>query len=653
MSSSNLPRLQFSFGSSSGFTPSGISGFSDLRPAAIVRELIQNSLDAAIEANVRPAKIRIRLTCCKKEEIPSIQEYEKAFDLAVATHTRKKELSSQASRVVDVIQKSLNQKKQVVLSVLDNGIGLDDSRMNALLSDGISVKGGSAMGTYGNGHSTIIPASDLRYVLYGGVNSEGNRIGSGHAVLASSKKVGQPQPMSGDGFLIQEMKDGSHVCATGQNLHPLIAKDIDWIVENFERGTVVIVPAFNYFRREEENLWDLVSKSASHSFFSAIHEGRLIVEFEDLRSDYQNSDLQILDRGKLKGVLEEGKEKKRKTQGDFMSGARAYSAYDTFCKGEKDIIETKQGHIEIRWMYDSTDSGITRIDLCRNGMWITDEKNIPGLRYAFSDRKPFHAVLMLDSERGGKLHEFVRNAEGPLHNEIHPKQRLKEEEVQALKKSFTQIKEWLECKISKIESDSYMPDDFLALDFGGQGEGGKNNPSFWGIPEVINKYVPSKSYTETNVGPGPRRSKGETKRLSTSQNSRPQPQLGPMFTATSVAVGANCQRIYVECKGRLSDAQLRLCVDQNLDATCDLRSKRNDTEAIVLREIQIDGKSVARSKLIGENGHIKGVHLGSIKPDDNFDIIVEYSLPPGLILPPDHQPTLRVDIFKGEALADS
>ena len=36
-------------------------------------------------------------------------------------------------------------------------------------------------------------------------------------------------------------------------------------------------------------------------------------------------------------------------------------------------------------------SGNTRVDLCRNGMWITDDKNIPGFYYKFQDRIPFHA----------------------------------------------------------------------------------------------------------------------------------------------------------------------------------------------------------------------------------------------------------------------
>ena len=57
-------------------------------------------------------------------------------------------------------------------------------------------------------------------------------------------------------------------------------------------------------------------------------------------------------------------------------------------------------------------------------MWITNDKNIPGFSYGFQDRKPFHALLLLDSGNGGRLHELVRNAEGPLHDKLDVKQRL-------------------------------------------------------------------------------------------------------------------------------------------------------------------------------------------------------------------------------------
>ena len=79
-------------------------------------------------------------------------------------------------------------------------------------------------------------------------------------------------------------------------------------------------------------------------------------------------------------------------------------------------MRTQLGKIQVRIRKRS--SGSQRLDLCRNGMWITDDKRIPGFYYAFRDRKPFHAILLLDSGSGGRLHELVRNAEGPLHDKL-------------------------------------------------------------------------------------------------------------------------------------------------------------------------------------------------------------------------------------------
>ena len=60
------PDLQFGFSTDrAGFTPAGIAAFSDLRPAAVVRELIQNSLDAAlIEAREPCAHVRFERSAC-------------------------------------------------------------------------------------------------------------------------------------------------------------------------------------------------------------------------------------------------------------------------------------------------------------------------------------------------------------------------------------------------------------------------------------------------------------------------------------------------------------------------------------------------------------------------------------------------------------
>ena len=336
--------LRFGPGSPSGFTPSGIAGFSDLRPAAVVRELIQNSLDAAVEANVPKAKVRFQLTHEKTRDIPGMKAYKKAFLDAKRTHKDMGGgmLPSQAARVVKVMEKALMQDGHEVLSVLDNGIGLDTAKMTALLSDGVSAKGGTATGTFGNGHSVAIPASNLRYVLYGGITKTGERIGAGHAVIASSVNPNEQYQRSGDGFLVRDFTSGSYNYANGFALPRLIAKNLDDIHEHSRHGTAVIISAFNHFRQAKSrtSLWDMVSKAAASNFFQAIQEGRLVIQVED-RSPRNSMPPVTLDASNLSDVLEANRGEKRAR--GFLSGQKAFSAHKSLCFGKNHVVKTSLG----------------------------------------------------------------------------------------------------------------------------------------------------------------------------------------------------------------------------------------------------------------------------------------------------------------------
>ena len=67
-------------------------------------------------------------------------------------------LTDNAKQVVDTITDARDRDTCSVLAVLDNGIGLDATTMDALLSDGTSAKRDAASGSYGNGHMVAIPA---------------------------------------------------------------------------------------------------------------------------------------------------------------------------------------------------------------------------------------------------------------------------------------------------------------------------------------------------------------------------------------------------------------------------------------------------------------------------------------------------------------
>ena len=634
--------LQFGPGSPSGFTPSGIASFSDLRPAAVVRELIQNSLDAAVEAGVPTANVLFRAARRKAHDIPSMTAYRKAFAAAVRTHEDMGggQLPSQAERVVQVIGDAVSANEQDILVVLDNGIGLSPGKMTALLSDGVSAKGAGSTGTFGNGHSVAIPASDLRYVLYGGVTADGSRIGAGHAVLASSVVRNQQYQTSGDGFLITGFRDGFYEFAEGTSLPALIAESLNEIEQSSGHGTVVIISAFNNFR-ETASLWDLVSKAAACNFFQAISEGRLVVQVEDRRHG-KSGMAKSVDRLTLSAVLETNREEKR-TQA-FLSGQRAFDAHDTLQYGKRHVFKTTLGEIQVRIRERS--SGTCRVDLCRNGMWITDDKNIPGFYYGFQDRKPFHALLLLDSCSGGRLHELVRNAEGPLHDKLHIKQRLSIARAKELRAAFRAIRDQLRSVVAEVGSETYSPDDFLALDFGGDGPGGNAQPSFWGTPERVTRREPGYSYDESQPGSGTDDG-GRTKQQQSipSRPERPRPVLPSLFQAASVSLGPNRRRIRLQCEEGCKDVELRLCVDENVDATCD-NLRRAEIETVHFTQASVGGRNLQGKQLVRQNGRVVGIRLGEIAANSSLNIEVCYELPDGLLFVPGWEPTLRVEVFR-------
>lgn len=646
----NAPDLLFGKTNTwTGFTPAGIAAYDDLKPAPVIRELIQNSLDAARLAKVWPAIVKFKVTSANRNEIPGLMKFEETFRMAVDSHT--KTANSKANLEIERIKYALGCDKLNVLSILDNGVGLNETRMTALLSDGVSAKGNDATGTYGNGHVTAIPSSDMRYVLYGGLTKDGSRICSGHAVLATHVIDGKDHFGSGDGYYITGFKGGTesfYGYSTDCNLPDMVSKELDEIESAFGHGTAVIVPAFNNLK-EEDSLWDMVSQVAAANFFAAIEDGDLVVGVEIACDGSENYSWE-LDGSNLESELIRHKDKR--DGGGFLSSGLALDAYRAYVSGKSEMVEVSSGTIDVRIRENA--SGNTRAHLCRNGMWVTDK--IPSFRNRFADRVPFQVILSVNATLGEKFHDLIRNAEGPLHNSIVLK-RLPDEQRTLCRQELRSIVQWIWENTNEIKSDPYVPDDYLVIDSDGELSNGTRgrNLGFRGTPTLVRRSPVRQlrgvigSEEESGVVPeNPKKNRGNE--FPPNQvRKRKRPTLPTFFRAVSRPLGTNRRIIIIECERDFSNAEMRLVVDEALDATCD-RLAQDPYIPARLANVHVNGNLVECDKMIYEDNDVAGVLLGDLSAGTEIIVETDYEFDGDFVDLPNL--SLRVEISRRQAEND-
>lgn len=649
--------LQFRPGDPSGFTGLTTAMFNDVSPARILREILQNSLDAAMEADEETANVRFKISFLEHGDLPDISGYEQAFRAAVKYHEDDNDgrLPDPALQVVETVQSAIEDVKagrHYMLSVLDNGVGFDEKRLTAVLGDGSGAKQEGSAGSYGVGHFAAVSASDLRYVLYGGVSRKGKRIASGFTILAG--RSGRRNPLSARGFLVNKLLDGTHgklfSFATGKEIPPIIRDALDRIRRDWRQGSVVMIPAFNYFGSEDEWLAGIVTRVAAFNFSVAIYAGKLVVEVDEEQLD--GGTITRVDRSNLGNILEEESQRRRAFRSDTWyrglrpAGQDAWGAYQAISRGKRALVSTPIGQAQVHILTPAP-TGRTRLDLFRNGMWITE--NVPGLRpTAFADWETFHAVVI--PVQGSELHRLIRKAEGAMHDRLSPN-LLKRPEREHLETACRGIEARIKTEVPKRPTtETYTPDDFLAISSGGDGNGGgAGSYSMLGRPVVVQSARLTQIRTdgtdgkETKIEKEGQRGAGAKARRrhgrdATTRRSRPLP-----FRSTAVPSGKGRYNIEIECEEILHEVLLRFRIDENTDATCD---RLWPDEEIVLRSFKATGRDGTELSGELEDGNTT-IRLRGLAADA-YKIAIEYDVPAGFD-DAVQAPVFRVDFHKPQA----
>ena len=585
-----------------GFTNASLAQFSS-DPASCVRELIQNSLDAALVGSEREvAKICFSVEKVSANQIPDMNAYCRAFESA-----KKRGTNSQSNNIVKEIENSLQESDVAVLYVADNGVGFGKDQLNAMLGDGESYKGNQAegaSGSFGNGHLTAFALSHLRYIFYGGVLKGGDMLSAGHAILASH--IGERgKACSKDGFFVCGINDSDlfdrFVFARDGHVPDILRSRMDRI-QHWGHGALVAIVGFNHFGEDDDgdeqgdqSTAEIILQEAALNFFVAIDEGRLEVDVEE------NGETHTISESALRTVLEGRKDQKKSKRKGFPSGNRVWNAYDTYTNGENHVIKTSFGEVHVRLREGGEGR---KVAVCRNGMWIDDD--VPMLRPSyFGDRINFEALLLVDSRHEGDVHNMLRLTEPPLHNEINTQNIRSKEEKAAVRKLLKEIREKIRELVSERTEETFALDDILSFEETGTVKGGA-------APRASQSTQTVKPISGGKSGKG----KGTDKPKST-PNSRPGKALGAKVSSRRTAVGV--LSIVLQAQENCDDVEMWLSLDEGKDITCAGSEFRASFQPI--RKASVNGKVV-------HNGpDVKSVRLGAWAEGETYEVEVCYEPP--------------------------
>ena len=392
-----------------GFTTLATSTW-DGTPEPIVRELLQNALDAARAAERDRAEVVFTAAVAPIADLPGIDEYREHFEKAVEERAGD-EQGTEERDTIRRISTVLADGSADVLFCRDNGQGLNGDRLRRVVIEGDSGKPTEGAGSKGLGHLTAFAASDLRYVLYAGRSrSPEGRLrdaASGHAILAARSSGGSNGTgIGGDGFLLrygQMGLFGDSDAMFPDRVPALLAGEMNALTDT---GSVVALLGFNGFRGEDDaDPAEAIREVAAAHFLAAIAVGEMTVRVHGASGKEQ-----AVERGTLAEII--GRNKNQRGGGATLPGEQAWRAWRVFDDGAARDLDCELDGVHIRFRSLAGEPvRDSRVQIYRDGMWITNKA--PGLMPGdFGGNQPFDAVVMLTR---GELYGLVRDAEGPEH----------------------------------------------------------------------------------------------------------------------------------------------------------------------------------------------------------------------------------------------
>ena len=448
-------------GSWTGWNDGAIASFKANRQGFMMREMIQNSLDAYADSET-PVTIEFKQHRIPKDQIPSIEKLEETFRLCKESYRNERpEDKEEIKRAVSLLEAD----EIPVLSVSDWGTrgmaGPPDEVgspfFSYLKASGHSQDSAERTGSHGLGKFAPLSSTVLRTIV---VSTRWLENGAEQSLI------------QGRANLMSHEDDKNRYKAVGYwgKGYDAITNEqcpsgYAWLHEEPEIGTTIHILGWTPYG--EDWVASLIGHSISN-FFAAFARDKLILRISEQAKERRVSTIDSANVGKmftLKRVADSMK--KQQLSNEFEAASHYYECLQEKSE-EFQLSATHLGHCGFKILVKE---GAPRsVALLRNNMLITDA--IPNFwKIPPSSIRDFVGVFECDNPRGNKL---IRSMEPPAHDQllwdILPTEEKKDLGRKALKSLGDKLKELVkkhaEIEISEGENIDVLK-EFLADEQGG------------------------------------------------------------------------------------------------------------------------------------------------------------------------------------------
>ena len=469
-----------------GYNDPGIAHFGGAREQSLAREIIQNSLDAAVGLDT-PVDVAFELHVHDDDWLAKSRLTDIIRRCMAEAEGRQDE---KASRAFEEAAQLLGERRLTFLRVADwNTTGLRGEKWDALLKrPGVSVHDQrGAGGSWGIGKNAPFTLSPLRTVFYWTrfeESGETHERFQGKAVLMAHESGGEERQSTGFFGLVNGCRavDGDAI--------PSAVRDVE-TGDGGRLGTSLWIAGF----REQDGWQERIARRVAASFFGAIRDGTLTVTIEP-SAEMNARDLVDIKAENLEewfDYLEGIADTAQDDEDDNIQDAHRFwellQGDPTAERQDNDL-----GHCRL-WVTVSDDAALpNKVGLMRKtGMLITTQQQ--RLRQ-FRGMRDFIAICRFEGDEGNEL---LRKMENPRHNQFEP-ERIENDpkEQQRGRDALKRISEWIREEIRKVaapdvpmeagrlsELDRLLPDIAPEEPFGDDsGDGDEREPSFGSVPVV-------------------------------------------------------------------------------------------------------------------------------------------------------------------------